>query len=111
MNSPIKPPGAGDPAAGTQSIDVSETSQAESAESAHASNPESVESVLADLRAGRLNVETAVDQIIESTLQRNVEVTADPTARAQLAEEIRRAVADDPNLRDLVDDLEQDFPT
>jgi hypothetical protein len=59
--------------------------------------------VIRDLRAGTIDVQTAVSRLIDHTLERAAALR--PAARAELEKVLRHAVADDPALVELVKEL------
>jgi hypothetical protein len=70
-----------------------------------ASDP--VRSVAADLRAGRITPEQAVDRLVESTVSRRVGVQAPEAVRERLRASLVDLLAHDPHLADLVKRLER----
>jgi len=75
------------------------------AEGAAAADP--VRSVAADLRAGRITPEQAVDRLVESTVSRRIGAQAPEAVRARLRASLVDLLAHDPHLADLVKRLER----
>ncbi len=82
-----------------------EAAQAGGAEAARAADP--VPGVAADLRAGRITPEQAVDRLVEATLSRRVGAQAPEAVRARLRASLVELLATDPHLADLVQRLER----
>jgi hypothetical protein len=57
-----------------------------------------VADIAADLRAGKLTPQAALEQVIERILDHQVGATAPPALRAQVATALRQALEDDPVL-------------
>lgn len=121
MTSPIKPPGGGpngpsspDGPKGPESVEgPSEPFQrsldraSDSEASGEAAGPEGVRAVADDLRAGRIDATQAVERLVERALEGVATEALPPAARAELEAQLRRAIADDPNLAALTKDLER----
>ena len=63
--------------------------------------------VAADLRAGRIDVATALDRIVERAMASGPATALEPAARRELQDFLRQALADDPSLLALTKDLER----
>ncbi|MBI5478584.1 MAG: hypothetical protein HY906_07015 [Deltaproteobacteria bacterium] len=75
------------------------------ADAAAAADP--VRSVAADLRAGRITPEQAVDRLVEDTVSRRIGAQAPEAVRARLRASLVDLLARDPHLADLVKRLER----
>jgi len=60
-----------------------------------------------DLRAGRIDVDTAVDRLVERALESRSAEALPPARRSELEAFLRRSLADDPTLVALTRDLER----
>lgn len=126
MTSPIKPPGGpsgspspdgvGGPGRAGQPKETSEafrqtldrTSGPEEApRAAGASAADPVAQVAADLRAGRIDVDTALDRLVERAMSSRAVEALPPARRSELEAHLRRSLADDPTLVALTRDLER----
>jgi hypothetical protein len=136
MSTPIKGPGGASPGAGlpesegpagTKAGGTSETFRealegAEGAEGAQKAGDsqgagragasqidpsDPVALVAADLRAGRIDVNTALDRIVERAMASGPATALEPAARRELQDFLRQALADDPSLLALTKDLER----
>src|SRR5687768_5886572 len=131
MSTPIKGPGGTSPGAGlpetegpsgTKTGGASETfrealqgaektAQPEgasaAAEAAQVEGADPVALVAADLRAGRIDVATAVDRIVERAMASGPATALEPAARRELPDFLRQTLADDPSLQALTKDLER----
>ncbi len=124
MTSPIKPPGGAPPplapneaAQGSgpkaaegfrEALDVGAPSEVSEASNASGTEALSgVDSVVADLRAGRIDATEAVERIIAETLQGPMASMLDAAGRSELEAHLRATLEDDPNLQALVRDLER----
>lgn len=123
MSSPIKPPGGPprppslDDAAGPQgargpsgkseafSEALDPAGRAEGAQQSAAVEPG--ESVAADLRAGRIDVETAIERLLQQALESPAAAALTPAGKAELEAHLRRALAEDPALLAMTKDLER----
>lgn len=111
MTTPIKPPGAGDSAAADPaaldpggSVDPTEgTEQAERPEEAEVIN-EPLDQIASDLKAGRIDMDTAMDQLVEQATQGAAQALTE-TGRAELRAFLRSALESDPALSQLVREL------
>jgi len=119
MSSPIKPPGKppGPPPGPASGVgEPSETFQKALEETA-AANPatgaepalanDAISSLAADVAAGRIDVEAAVDQLVARALEGPTAAALPPARRAELEAHLRRALSDDPTLAALTQDLER----
>ena len=74
------------------------------AESIHAAKPMrsakaiSVSDIGAELKAGKLSPEKAIDKVIERIVDKQVGAKASPTVRGQISAALRDSLADDPLL-------------
>ena len=131
MSTPIKGPGGAAPGAGLpeaegpsgtktegtsesfrealESADKSgEAGQASAAartEASPAADP--VSNVAADLRAGRIDVATALDRIVARAMESGPASALPPAQRRELEAFLRQSLADDPSLLALTKDLER----
>lgn len=118
MTSPIKPPGGKppvDPAAATDAAKEGSADKAEAfreamgaAETPAASGAEATSAtadIVADLQAGRIDAQTAVDRLVARALDGPMAQMLDEVGRAQLEEHIRTTLAEDPNLAALMKDI------
>jgi len=118
MTSPIKPPGGKPPIDPAAAADGPKEGSADKAEgfrealgatetgdaSATAVDGPTAD-VVADLRAGRIDAQTAVDRLVAQALESPMARLLDDAGRVQLEEHIRTTLAEDPNLAALVKDL------
>ena len=122
MASPIKPPGGKPPVDPTESgvagakqgspekaeafreamgaAGASDATAASGADSANATAD-----IVADLQAGRIDAQTAVDRLVSAALESPMAQLLDDAGRAQLEEHIRTTLAEDPNLAALMKDM------
>jgi len=118
MASPIKPPGGKppiDPAASTDAAKGGSADKAEAfreamgaADTSSASGAEATSAtadIVADLQAGRIDAQTAVDRLVARALESPMAQMLDEAARAQLEEHIRTTLIEDPNLAALTKDM------
>lgn len=132
MSSPINPPGgpkdpsSPDELSGAEGADRSQKSQGPSeafrqtldrAEEAgdapnvagttatNAADP--LAAITDDLRAGRIDVDTAIDRLVERALESRSAEALPPARRGELEAFLRRSLADDPTLVALTGDLER----
>lgn len=118
MTGPIKPPGAPKvggptgPEAGEtkRNPESAEAFRAELHATPDASNVSSAQSVsetvAADLQAGRLDLQGAVDRLVEDALASPMAANLTPEGRRDLETHLRDSLADDPSLAALVSDLD-----
>jgi hypothetical protein len=119
MNSPIKPPGkppGPPPEISPGAGEASETFQkaldgTAAADAAADVGPaianEALSAIAADVAAGRIDVEAAVDQLVARALEGPTAAILPPAQRAELEAHLRRTLADDPTLAALTQDLER----
>jgi hypothetical protein len=120
MSSPIKPPGktpgvgptpeAGSTGKATETFQkaLDETAAASAAagpEKAAAKN--AISALAQEVAAGRIDVRNAVDQLVSRALESSTASALPPARRAELEAHLRRALADDPTLAALTQDLER----
>ena len=60
--------------------------------------PISVSDIGAELKAGKLSPEKAIDKVIERIVDKQVGAKASPTVRSQISAALRDSLADDPLL-------------
>lgn len=77
------------------------------ARAAGAAPADPVRNVAADLRAGRITPQQAVDRLVEQTLSRRAGPQAPEAVRARLRASLVGLLASDPHLADLVKRLER----
>lgn len=123
MTSPIKPPGGPkppiDPAAaessqGPSSADRSErfqealgATETPATSASTASSATELDSVVADLKAGRIDADAAVERLIADALQGPMASLLDDAGKAELEAHLRATLEDDPNLSALVRDMDR----
>ena len=120
MSSPIKPPGGptgpnapDELEAPSKTNEASEafqktldrTSATDDAAAAGASDP--VVEVARDIRAGRIDVSTAIDRLVEQAMSSRMVESLTPAGRVELEAHLRRTLAEDPTLVSLARDLER----
>ncbi|NOY92407.1 MAG: hypothetical protein GXP55_14530 [Deltaproteobacteria bacterium] len=125
MTSPIKPPGGPPPpitatpetgVEGLKAPDVGqareafrqaldETPEAQAVEGPGALAP--TEQLGADLAAGRVDRATAIDTLVAQSLAKPEVALLSPAGRVELETHLREALANDPGLSGLLDDLER----
>lgn len=132
MSSPIKPPGgpAGPPSpdevggsdraggaketseAFRQALDEASGAQepteaTEATGAARTGATDGVAQIAEELRAGQLDVEAAIDRLVERAMASGTAEALPPPKRAELEAFLRRSLADDPTLVALTRDLER----
>lgn len=120
MTSPIKPPGGKPPVDPTAATDAAKEGSADKAEAfreamgateanasaaSGADAPDATAAIVADLRAGRIDAQTAVDRLVAQALDAPMAQLLDDAGRARLEEHIRTTLSEDPNLAALMKDL------
>lgn len=114
MSTPIKPPGGPSGAGGPEGPDTAGVGEAEGSfrsvvegarPSGAAEGPAALQGLHADLAAGRVTPEAAIDRLVERAMAGAVGL---PDAqRAALESQLREALAGDPTLLALRKDLER----
>jgi hypothetical protein len=129
MSTPIKGPGGAAPGAGlpeaegpsgTKTEGTSESfrdaldktgepgqASASRTEASQVPAADPVTNVAADLRAGRIDVATALDRIVARAMESGPASTLPPAQRRELEAFLRQSLADDPSLLALTKDLER----
>jgi hypothetical protein len=124
MSSPIKPPGDQPPGLPVDDVagqggtdragraaepfrEVLERNAEGATEARRGGEVEGVRAIAEDLRAGRIDTETAIDRMIERQLASAVARGLPESMRADLEAELRRALTEDPALLALTKDLER----
>jgi len=123
MTSPIKPPGGTKPpgmdptdAAGgadkARNADRAERFQEAMAPGTNeTTSAEGAQDVATDvtqpLRAGEIDASQAVDRLVAAALESPMAQQLSPAGRADLEAHLRATLADDPNLSQMVEDLER----
>ena len=120
MSSPIKPPGGptgpsvpGEVEGPGKANEASEafqktldrTSETDDAAAAGASDP--VTEIAREVRAGRIDVDTAIDRLVERAMSTRMVESLTPAGRVELEAHLRRSLAEDPTLVSLARDLER----
>lgn len=88
--------------------DIQRTGKAVAAPSPASTPAVPVSDIGADLKAGRIAPEAAIDRIVERVLDRQLGQTGSPALRAQLGAALRESLADDPLLASKVRALLED---
>jgi hypothetical protein len=68
---------------------------------------DAVAHVAEDVRAGRIDVATAIDQLVERAMASRTAEALPPARRTELEAFLRRSLAEDPTLVSLTRDLER----
>jgi|SRR5450631_679036 len=98
-----RPPGVAE-ASGKAFANKLASAKAESADAANAAKPMrsakaiSVSDIGAELKAGKLTPEKAIDRVIQRIVDKQVGAKASPTVRSQISAALRDSLADDPLL-------------
>lgn len=124
MSDPIKPPGG--PLSGpgpieedgTHQIQGTQKTNEETASVQQAQSGQAVQSsaqterltqITNDIKSGKLSVPQAIDQLVELTVQHLPNSYVTPQIRAEIQQSLKHALQTDPNMLELVRDLERSF--
>lgn len=118
MTSPIKPPGGAPPSRGIPSPDAtnpkvaSESQEVSFQETLGASDAKgtaevTTDALLADVKAGRIDANAAVERLVAEALEGPLAAGLTPAGKADLEAHLRDALQHDPNLAAMVRDLER----
>lgn len=117
MTSPIKPPGgapprglpnlaAEDPKATSASQEVSFSENLDTRDAAKTTGV-TTDALLADVKAGRIDANAAVERLVAEALEGPLAAGLTPAGKADLEAHLRDALQHDPNLAAMVRDLER----
>jgi thioredoxin-like negative regulator of GroEL len=111
MTSPVKPPTTG-PTGPTDAVSdagaadsTTEVAATEGAASASAAGR--VDALVADLRAGRIDADTAIERLVEHASSTGMARGLSPEMRSELVAYLKSMVENDPTLADLRRDLQR----
>lgn len=114
MSTPIKPPGGGDPPGADspdgvsgdkgfdQAVEAAETGEASSVEA----QPTTADQVAADLKAGRIDMDTAIDSLVDQAARSGTAQALTDAGRSELRAFLRQALETDPALQQLLGEME-----